>query len=302
LFENVPNLQAETVRDCGAWDPLAPRRIASLIRRFGADIVHTQLKRAAWHGGRGARLAGVPVVSKLHNYVQLDRYRYVHTLIGTTEDQKAHALSNGWPEERLVVIPNFSRVPPAGAVRGPREAGRPVQLLSYGRYVHKKGFDVLLKSFRQVLDDGVDAHLTIGGSGPEADSLTALAERLGVQDSVSLNVWIDDVSESLDRSDLFVLPSRDEPFGIVMLEAMARGVPIVTTRTQGPVQVLSDKTAYFAETGSEASLYASLTAALCSPDEACERAGRALQLYRSEYYEDAVLPRLEALYRDILSS
>ncbi len=299
LLEGVPNLTLEPIKAGGEIDFMTPRRIAKLIRGFGAEIVHTQLKRAAWHGGRGAHLAGVPVVSKLHNYVRLERYRYVHTLVGTTEDQRRHALDLGWPEDRVTVIPNFSRVAPVDVARPPEN--RPLKLLSYGRYVPKKGFDVLLHAFRKLLDEGIEATLTIGGSGPELEPLTALARELGVEDKVKLGVWIDDVSAALDASDLFVLPSRDEPFGIVMLEAMARGIPIVTTRTQGPVQVLADTNVYFAEIGSVDSLLAGLKAVAEDPGLAGQKAEAALELYRSTYHEDAVLPRLENLYHLVAS-
>ena len=299
LLENVSGLQLETIKAGGELDFMAPRRIAKLIRAFKPEIVHTQLKRAAWHGGRGAHRAGVPVVSKLHNYVQLERYRYVHTLIGTTEDQRQHALKLNWPQERVTVIPNFSRVIPAEVARAPESS--PLRLLTYGRYVHKKGFDVLLQSLKRLLETGVDATLIIGGSGPEEAALAALARELGIADKVELGVWIDDVSVALDEADVFVLPSRDEPFGIVMLEAMARGLPIVTTRTQGPAQVLTDETAYFADIDSVDTLLAGLQRVVENPGDAQNKAAAALELYRTTYFEDAVLPRFEALYESVSS-
>jgi glycosyltransferase involved in cell wall biosynthesis len=172
----------------------------------------------------------------------------------------------------------------------------PLRLLSYGRYVHKKGFDVLLRALKELVESGVDARLVIGGSGPEQESLSLLAKELGLADRVSLGVWIDDVTVALDQSDLFVLPSRDEPFGIVMLEAMARGLPIVTTRTQGPTQVLGDDSAYFAEIDSVKDLTSALRKVVESPERAREKAAVALELYQTTYHEDAVLPRLEKLY------
>jgi glycosyltransferase involved in cell wall biosynthesis len=294
LLENVSNLQLDCIKAGGQFDFLTPRRIAKLIRAFQPEVVHTQLKRAAWHGGRGAHLAGVPVVSKLHNYVALERYRYVHTLIGTTEDQRQHALKLNWPEERVVVIPNFSRVKPVEFCRMPQAS--PLRLLTYGRYVHKKGFDVLLKALQKLVNDGVDATLTIGGSGPEQDALLKLSQDLGLQERVALGVWIDDVASALDEADVFVLPSRDEPFGIVMLEAMARGCPIITTRTQGPSQVLKDSTAYFADIDSVSMLYDGLKSVVENPAHAQEKAEAALDLYRETYYEDSVLPQFEQLY------
>jgi glycosyltransferase involved in cell wall biosynthesis len=296
-LEKAPGVRLSTVNAGSELDFITPRRIAKSIRGFGPQVVHTHLKRAAWHGGRGANLAGVPVVSKLHNYVQLNRYRYVHTLIGTTDDQRRHAIDLDWPEDRVVVIPNFSRLSPVRNSRFPKQS--PLRLISYGRYVHKKGFDVLLKSYKELLDGGVDAELRIGGGGPEQDALFELARELGIADKVSLGVWIEDIGEALDQSDVFVLPSRDEPFGIVMLEAMARGLPIVSTRTQGPMQVLSDELAWLADVDSVESLAYVLLQLVENPGVARKKADRALEAYRSTYHEQAVLPRLEALYHSV---
>jgi len=298
LLENVPNIQLETIKARGEWDFIRPRRIAVLVKAFGSEVVHTQLKRAAWHGGRAARLAGVPVVSKLHNYVELNRYKYVHTLIGTTEDQRQHALDKGWPSDRIQVIPNFSRVVPVEEVRG--STAQPFRFLSYGRYVKKKGFDLLLRAFRLLLDSGVDARLTIGGRGPELRALQQLAVELGVQDRVELGVWIDDVQATLDAADVFVLPSLDEPFGIVMLEAMARGLPIISTRTQGPSQVLSDESAWLVGIGSVEELYEAMKQTASESAVRNTRAAVALGLYRSNYYEESVVPKIEALYRQVI--
>ena len=297
LLQNVPGIQLDLVKAGGEYDFLTPLRIAKLLRQFKPIIVHTQLKRAAWHGGRAAHKVGIQVVSKLHNYVQLDRYRYVHTLIGTTEDQRQHALGLNWPADKVTVIPNFSRIPPLEVARTPQTD--PVRLLSYGRYVEKKGFDVLLHALKELVDQGVNATLKIGGRGPEVENLNALAEKLGLSDRVELDVWIDDVAEALDEADIFVLPSRDEPFGIVMLEAMARGLPIVTTRTQGPSQVLNEDQAYFAEIDSVDELVAGLKAIVENPSIAQQKAAAALELYRTTYHEDAVLPRFEALYEEV---
>ena len=95
--------------------------------------------------------------------MDLGRYKHVHTLLCTTRDQRDHVLSANWPKERVEVVPNFSRIQPVDCVR---KRGRgPLQILSYGRFVPKKGFDVLLRAFQKLLDFGVDAQLTIGGGG-----------------------------------------------------------------------------------------------------------------------------------------
>ena len=88
LLQNVDGVQLETVNSGGEWDFITPRKIAAKLREFEAEIVHTQLKRAAWHGGRAGKRAAIPIVSELHNYVDLKRYKHAHTLFCITEDQK----------------------------------------------------------------------------------------------------------------------------------------------------------------------------------------------------------------------
>jgi len=300
LLQNVDGILLETVNAGSEWDFITPRKIAAKLRAFQSEIVHTQLKRAAWHGGRAGKIAGVPVVAKLHNYVSLKRYKHIHTLFCTTRDQRQHVLNQNWPEDRVAVIPNFSRVRPAERVKESRKY--PVKLLSYGRYVKKKGFDLLLRAFRGLLDSGVNAQLTIGGRGEELEALDALSNELKLFSSVKLGVWIDDVTTALDAADIFVLPSLDEPFGIVMLEAMARGVPIISTFTKGPGEVLDETTARLVEVGSVEALTEAMKDCLQSPDQALERSKKALELYRSNYYQDAVLPRIESLYQKVVGN
>ena len=300
LLEGVEGIQLDVVNAGAELDFITPRRIAKQLRSFRSEIVHTQLKRAAWHGGRGASLAGVPVVAKLHNYVDLRRYKYVHTLFCTTQDQRRHVLESEWPESRVKVVPNFSRLSPVD-YPSTRGAVGPLRFLSYGRYVKKKGFDLLLRGFRQLLDAGVDATLTIGGQGDGLPALHQLVEELNLESSVELGVWIEDVSAALDAADVFVLPSLDEPFGIVMLEAMARGVSIVSTRTKGPVEVLDKGTAILVDVGSVDALFHGMHAAALDPVAAFKRSAAALELYRRDYYASAILPQIEAHYGCVMS-
>lgn len=297
LLKDINTLQVETVNAGAEWDFITPRKIAAKLRAFQTEIVHTQLKRAAWHGGRAGKLADVPVVAKLHNYVDLKKYRHIHTLFCTTEDQKKYVSNNGWPTNRVEVVPNFSRVHPIANIHDTWKS--PIQILSYGRYVKKKGFDLLLRAFKSLLDSGIRAQLTIGGQGEELNALKLLAKELEIQNSVKLGIWIDDVTSALDAADIFVLPSLDEPFGIVMLEAMARGVPIISTRTKGPSEVLDETTASLVETGSAKALADAMINCIRDQARASERAVKALERYQKKYYQDAVLPKLESVYQRI---
>lgn len=299
-LENRAGIELSTVNPGGEWDFIAPRKIAALLRSFNSAIVHTQLKRAAWHGSRAAKIAGIPVVAKLHNYVDLKKYRHMHTLFCTTEDQRQHVLKSSWSPERVEVIPNFSRIHPVETKRDKLQ--KPIRILSYGRYVKKKGFDVLLRAFRKLLDSGVHARLILGGQGEEFRNLESLVKELKLQESVELGVWLDDVAAALDKADLFVLPSLDEPFGIVILEAMARGVPIISTRTKGPVEILSETTANLIEIGSVDALFAAMEVCIRNSDQTFDRAEKALERYRKRYFEAAVLPKIEQVYERLISA
>ena len=298
-LKGVERLRLETIRSGAEWNCLVSFKIAALIADFRAEVIHTQLRRAAWHGAKAGKKLGIPVISKLHNYVDLAHYKNVDRILTTTEDQRAYALSHGWAESSVSVIPNFSRVPAVSLVRSP--SSDPLRLLSYGRLVKKKGFDVLLKAFARLVAGGVDAHLTIGGRGPELEYLRDLAHQLGIDDRLSLGEWIDSVETALDWADLFILPSLDEPFGIVMLEAMARGVPIISSLTKGPSEVLDDATAYLVEIGSVDALYDAMQLAASNRADSLKRAACALVRFQESYCADAVIPRIGAVYRELVS-
>jgi glycosyltransferase involved in cell wall biosynthesis len=299
LLQNIDGIQLETVNAGSEWDFVTPCKIAAQLKAFRSEIVHTQLKRAAWHGGRASKIADIPVVAELHNYVDLKRYKHAHTLFCITQDQKKYVCEEGWPEARAEVVPNFSRIRP---IETPKTLWKsPIRILSYGRYVKKKGFDRLLYAFKALLDSGVNAQLIIGGRGEELSILESIVKELNIQNAVQLGVWIDDVTAALDIADIFVLPSLDEPFGIVMLEAMARGVPIISTLTKGPSEVLDEETASLVEIGSVEALAEAMIGCTQHPDQAFERAAKALELYRKSYYQDAILPKIESLYQRIIS-
>lgn len=106
--------------------------------------------------------------------------------------------------------------------------------LSVGSLVEGKGHDVLLKAF--ALADIPGTRLKIIGEGPLSQSLRNLASDLKISDRVDLlgSLFPDQVAEALHSSNVFVLSSRAETFGVVYAEAMAAGRPVIATRCGGP--------------------------------------------------------------------
>lgn len=102
-------------------------------------------------------------------------------------------------------------------------------ILAAGRLTHAKGFDLLIPAFASVVKEYPAATLTLCGAGPDREALLALALREGVQDKVRLTGYVSDIRPYLDASRLFVLSSRREGYGAVILEALAAGRQVITT-------------------------------------------------------------------------
>ena len=285
-------LTVATVRAAGNWDLLAVRRLRAVFVARQPDIVHAHLARAAHLAGRAARPLGLPVIAKTHNYVDLKYYRNVDRFVATTADQKDHLLRAGIAAERIEVIPNFSPISAAAATAPPGG-----DLAVVGRLVSKKGIDVLLRALALLVREGADVRLRVAGDGPERGRLWALAGSLGIENRVRFAGWQADVPAFLSGASLFVLPSLDEPFGIAVLEAMACGLPIIATATQGPREILAGDDAWVVPPGDASALAAAIGAALRDPATGRAHAERALVRFRAEFSEDAVVPRLVDLYR-----
>ena len=294
-LRRIPGLQIDLVRLRIRLDPFARRRLRKLLAEFNPAVVHTHLARASHLGAAAAASLGIPVMCKLHNYVKLKYYRHVDCFNATTLAQCDYLLDQGMDATAVVQIPNFSRQPAVNAARAP-DTNAPL-IVSYGRMVHKKGFDLLIQAFAELHQAYPGARLLIGGDGPERQNLQALVETLGLADAVSFPGWVEDTAGFLDQADLFVLPSRDEPFGIVVLEAMARGLPLVATRSHGPREILDDTQAWLCETDQAAGLERAISAALAAPEQAQQRATRALENYCQRYHHQAVVPQILDCYR-----
>jgi glycosyltransferase involved in cell wall biosynthesis len=291
LLRAAENVELETVRIAGNWDLLAVRRLRRVFAVRRPAVIGVHLARAAHLAGRAARPLGIPVVAKTHNYVDLRYYRHVDRFVATTADQKDYLLRSGITADRIEVVPNFSSITPAAGVAAPGG-----ELAAAGRLVPKKGFDVLLRAVAELVQGGADVRLRVAGDGPERSRLLELTRSLGLEDRVRFAGWEWDMAAFLEGASLFVLPSLDEPFGVVILEAMARGLPVVCTATQGPREILGEREGWLVAPGDARALAEAIRGALRDPAECRLRAGRALQRFGTEFSEAAVLPKLIDVY------
>lgn len=213
------------------------RAIGRLVRWASrADVVHTHLwagdtwgRPSAWLGGCRAVVttehntqADSPLRSRIWTAMAPLSARIVCVSQAAAQTVEASGIS----ADRLAVIENgvdLSRFSPRpGAGRG---------LLSVGRLTRQKGFDVLLRALR----DG-STPATILGEGEDRPALEQLAEGLPVR----LPGWTADIRPALAEAAILVIPSRWEGFGLVAVEAMASGVPVIASRVDGLIEVVGD--------------------------------------------------------------
>ena len=151
-------------------------------------------------------------------------------MVVASEFMKSVLRYNGFPQDGISVIPYFVDMP---ETKSEYPSGGPPTVLFLGRLVKIKGVHHLLDAFRSV---NQNVRLKIIGAGPASENLKQLADRYGLQSRVSFHGWIthDRLEDIFRQSHVVVVPSIwPEPFGIVGLEAMSYGKPVVASDVGG---------------------------------------------------------------------
>jgi rhamnosyl/mannosyltransferase len=228
--------------------------MAAAIRESGADVVHLHHPNPTGVLSYLASGSRAPLVVTYHS--DIVRQRVLRTLFWPVQHRflrRADAIIASSPDyaasspvlqrhaDRVRVIPFGIRPDDAGTpdpatVAALRERHGARVVLAVGRLVYYKGFDYLVTAM-----DSVDGHLVIVGDGPMHGELERLAAEYGIADRVTLAGRVDSVASHYAAADVFALPAtaRSEAFGLVQLEAMAAGLPVVNTRIPSGVPFVS---------------------------------------------------------------
>ncbi len=143
--------------------------------------------------------------------------------------------SVGYPSSAVFPYGYFPPAPAAAAL--PSSAG-PVQIFYLGQLIERKGVDILLRALGAVTD--LDWALTVVGSGDGKDALEALTQELHLQDRVTFQSALENEAamQKMAESDVFVLPSRHDGWGVVVNESLLRGVPAICSDHCGASDLL----------------------------------------------------------------
>jgi rhamnosyl/mannosyltransferase len=300
--------------------PLTPGMVTWLAQHHGHDIIHIHhpnpFAALAYLTGRPP---GRLVVSYHSDIVRQRRLLHAYELLQQRLLRHADAIlvsSPNYLESSASLRPHRSkcRIIPYGvnsrdyqetperqhlADRLKRWFG-PRVVLAVGRLVGYKGFDVLIAAMKQV-----DARLVLVGAGPMGDVLRRRAEALGVQDRVFFTgeVKTNYLKACYRACDVFVLPSvaRNESFGIVQLEAMASGKPVVSTNVDSGVPYVNKHghTGTVVPPGDAKALAAAIQHLLDNPSQARALGRNGMERVREEFSHDAMLERIWEVYREL---
>ncbi|WP_042402083.1 glycosyltransferase, partial [Streptacidiphilus carbonis] len=241
----------------GNRDLAALPRLTGLIRHGGYDLVHCHLYRACVYGRLAARLAGVgAVVATEHSLLPgiiegrrttfgvralyLAAERLGHSTVAVSDSVADHLADWRVPAHRVVTIPNgvdaaryAQPAPTRAATRQFVRAGLglPQDALvvgGLGRMVPGKRFEVLVDALALMpAGDGKPApRLLLVGDGEQRPALERRARAVGVADRVVFAGERDDVPDLLTAMDVLAAPSRNETFGMALIEALAAGLPV----------------------------------------------------------------------------
>jgi glycosyltransferase involved in cell wall biosynthesis len=212
--------------------PLRAFHVAHLRRILEAFHPNAVIGIAAkgYHEARLAAGPGVPVLSHCgdtRDKVVRKLLSADHLIVSSPEMARI-AGHLGYADAKMSVVPNFLT---GDVVAHDWARTGPVVIGAMGRFTARKGFDLLVDAARHLSGQGVDFRMVIAGAGAEERRLKAAARGL----PISFPGWISNAEKSgfLRGLDVFVVPSRLEPFGNVYVDALQHGLPVVSTETTG---------------------------------------------------------------------
>jgi glycosyltransferase involved in cell wall biosynthesis len=295
---------------------LLVRALASYVLRLVTRKVelvhcHAAMRGSFWRKAIFASLArrfGVPVILHLHGSEMKGFYasqppRVQRLIVRQLELASAVlVLSESWkqfileiaPEARTIVVPNYVRVPEAVE----RSARQDITVLFLGLLGQRKGIFDLLEAFARARRQNPALSLVVGGNG-EIEEAKRLARELDIEEGVNFLGWIDEGKrrEMLTQADIFVLPSYNEGLPMSVLEAMAYGLPVITTPVGGIPEVITDgEDGRLVAPGDVGALEKTLLELAREPElrQALGTAGHAR--VKERYADTVVLPLLNSIY------
>ncbi len=297
---------------------LAVRRIVKLVKESRADVIHSNGLITHFDCAVAARFTGSKAVLELHDIVAPGVGRVLMGLAVRLAGS-AIAISTavrcqlpGWAAGRATVVAqgiDVEHFTPSGARNRWRDcltsSPRSPVVAAIGRLDPEKGLHTLIQGVALSRRSGIDVHLALVGTpskddGGYRDRLSALGADL-LPDAFRMLPPVPDVAEVLRSIDVLACPSIEEPFGLILLEAQACGIPVVANASGGPLDFITHESTGMLVASNDATGYAETITKLLSDPQLRERVARGGQdRVRSSYTSQIRAAKIADLYRRLV--
>ncbi|WP_377290001.1 glycosyltransferase [Rhizobium sp. SG2393] len=289
-----PMLQSE-------FRPYSPKglwmrwKVHQIVRTWQPDVVMAWMSRSSKLLPKGAPAVKL---TRLGDYPRhLKNFRNNDLIVANAPGIAEACRGLGW-RRPLAVVSNFARevtITPVSraTLDTPEDA---FLVIGSGRFVNRKGFDVLVKAVADI----PDAWLWLVGEGEKRGELEALVREKGMEGRTRFTGWVEEPMNYVAAGNVFVMPSRHEPLGNVILEAWQADVPVVTTRSEGPSWFVREgEDALFCEIDDVAGTIAAINRLRSDPAlaERLRREGR--RRLDADFRRDAVVDAYLDLFRRV---
>lgn len=288
--------------------PTLVARLAWLFQRWNIDVVHTHYAKPLLYAAPAARLLRVPALihtrhgpsdsasGRITTAFRL-ACRLADRVVCVSEHGTRRLAQEGMVRKALTTIWNGIDVD-RFAYGGPRSRG---PALLVGRLYPEQNVETLLRATKLAVQEDPSFRLEIAGDGPCLPALRRLSSELGLMDHVRFLGEIRDVPALMARASLLVQPSLSDDIPLTMLEAMARGLPVIATQIGGNPEIVVDgQTGLLVSARSETD-FASAMLRLRNDPEGGRRMGEAgRNRVRQHFDSRQMVAAYEAIYLDLL--
>lgn len=294
-------------------------RISRFVRERRIEIIHAHVARdyplAALAAGRsGARLVLTRHVlfplSRIHRLTLRRTSRVIAVSEAVAAGLRAQ---NIFPEGKIITIHNGIDV--ERFEQGSRGTGVPhvnhtqdrIRIGMVGHLAPIKGQEEFIRAAAIICRTRNDVDFIIAGEDKSRDgqnraNIEKLTRELALKDRVQLTGWTDEVASLLATLDVFVSPARSEPFGLSIVEAMAAGVPVVATASEGAREIIdADDSGRLVPIGDAQALAKAMVDLLGDVNERARLARNARAIVNAKFTLERMVDRTERLFREVVA-
>lgn len=272
------------------YNPLVVLKLYFRVKKFAPDVIVVHSKKAIPMFKVLSTMLKAKLVGVAHN-PKIKRLEMCDGIFSVTKNQLDKMREAGLKTKNMFVVPNMIEMPDKEPAY--QAYHKPVVIGTMGRFEPIKGFCDLLDALSLLKRRGVSFRAVIGGKNnaaydAEEKRIFQKVKDLGLEDDVTFCGWVSDKTAFFKGIDVFVLPSLEESFGVVLLEAALFKKPIVCSDADGPKEVWANTDAALVfEKGNVKMLTGKLQEMIEKPAFAQETAERAYMLVKNKYTIDA---------------